>query len=101
MDTYTTDSHGLPVIDKAAAATLDYSFDWSAYLAPLNDTITAHLVTMPAGLTKESEIEIDGVVTAWIAGGKAGNTYPVRCRITTAAGRIDERTVMLRIVAAR
>lgn len=39
----------------------------------------------------------DGIVTVWLSGGDTGSTYDVACRITTDAGRTDERTIHIRI----
>lgn len=76
---------------KDPDATLDYGIDWSEWLGA--DTIASVTWVVPAGLTKESQSNTTTAAYAWLSGGTAGETYPVVCRITTAAGRIDDRTL--------
>lgn len=80
---------------KDPDAKLDYGFDWTAELAEHgDDSITsATVVASPAGLTVSDVQHADGkLVTYWLEGGDAGVEYEVRCRVVTAAGRIDDRT---------
>ena len=81
---------------KDPQAVLDYSFDWTAWLAT-SETITTHTVTVESGITKDSDSESAGIVTAWLSGGIAGNYYDVACLITTNLGRTDERTIMIAV----
>ncbi len=78
--------------DKDPAAELDYSIDWTAWLD--GDTIATSEWTVPGGLAKESDQETTQVTTVWLSGGgPPGRHYLVKNRITTAAGRTDERTI--------
>lgn len=88
---------GLPTIDKDPDAKLDYSFDWTDWLAGVSDTIASYVVTV-SGVTLESHARVSGVVTAWLSGGTAGLVGTASCKITTTGGRIDERTIGLRLV---
>ena len=81
---------------KDPDATLDYVFDWSGWLEA-GETISSHTVTVDTGLTKDSDSESSGVVTAWLSGGTAGDKYNVACEITTSLGRTDERTIEIRM----
>ena len=81
---------------KDPDANLDYSVDWSDWLVT-GDNIASTLWTVPAGLTKGAESEADGICTIYLSGGTAGSDYEVACRITTAAGRIDERTITVMV----
>lgn len=78
---------------KYADARLDYTFDWSAWLG--SDTISSATVTADVGLTVESTTNDNTTVTAWISGGTVGQVYKIACKVTTAAGRVDERTATL------
>lgn len=88
-----------PTIEKDPDATLDYLFDWTQYLAPITDTITdaEFIVDTPLVLDRQ-ELDPDGkIAVAWISGGTVGETHRVTCRITTAEGRIDDRSIFLKI----
>lgn len=80
---------------KDPDAVLDFTVDWAANLAT-DDTIATANFTVPAGITKDSQSNTTTTATVWLSGGTAGTTYNVVCRITTADGRTDDRT--LRIV---
>ena len=88
---------GRPTIDKDPGASLGYSWDWSAWLAGISDTISTTTVTGD-GFTIGTPSHAAGIVTARISGGAVGQTIGVTCQITTAAGLIDERTIYLRVV---
>jgi hypothetical protein len=77
-------------------AVLDYSTSWSSWLDD-GETISSYTVTVPAGLTLASDSEDAGVVTAWISGGTAGENYRVEYKITTSAGRTDERSITISV----
>jgi len=82
---------------KDPDATLDFAFDWSAWLAT-GETIADHTITAQAGITVESSSEAAGVVTVWLSGGTAVTVYTVACEVTTSAGRVDERTISVQVV---
>lgn len=88
------------IIEKDPDAKLPYGVDWSKWLANEGDTASVAVWTVPAGLTKESspaESLTAGVATVWISGGTLGQSYEVVCRLTTAAGRIKDQTIVLLI----
>jgi len=78
---------------KDPDATLDYEWDWAQWLG--DDVILEHSVAAQAGLTMDHSTATDTAVTAWLKGGTEGIQYGVSCRITTANGRIDDRTIMV------
>lgn len=92
---------------KDPQAVLDYKFDWAAlanghggsnWLAE-GETISSHTITVASGLSVDSSAlsDDDTAVTVWLSGGTAGNDYSVTCRITTSAGRTDERTITIQV----
>lgn len=85
----------MTTFQKDPEAVLDYSFDWTPWLAA-GETITSKTVTVPTGLTLDASNEAAGVVTAWISGGTAGTAYRVECLIVTSEGRTDERSITIR-----
>ena len=84
---------------KDPNATLDYSFDWGPYLTPLGDTITLVEWVLSAGLVKVSQSNTATTATVFVSGGVLDEVETLTCRITTAGGRIDDRTVELNMVA--
>lgn len=112
IDTYQKDLSGRWWIKKDPNAELDYGTSWTLYLAKVaNDTIVSvqviadPLLTVGDGATVSPKGLVhpapshDGVsVMAWVWGGGAiGGLLPVTFRITTASGRVDDRTIYLRI----
>lgn len=98
-DTYVIGPTGKYTIQKDPDATLDYPFDWSQYLAPLADSIASVTWITSAGLTQSNPTHTPTKATIWLSGGVLGATEQCTCRITTAGGRTDDRTIYLKIVA--
>lgn len=102
-DTYIVGSNGKAVIPKDPDATLDYAFDWTLYLADISDTISAATFVLDPSLTQVRSAFNALTATVWVSGGVAPtdpsvpNQLAVTCRITTAGGRIDDRSVFLKI----
>jgi len=81
---------------KDPDALKDYAVDWTDWLD--GDTIAAsQWIDATDDLTIESDSFTSTVAIAWISGGTVGQTYVVTNRITTAAGRIDDRSIEIRI----
>ena len=86
---------------KDPDAVLDYMFDWRDASAPwlaTSETIVDHIITADTGLVVDSSTENNGKVTVWLSEGTAGQNYKVACKITTSAGRTDERTIWIKVV---
>jgi len=82
---------------KDPSAVLDYVFDWTEWLAT-GESISSYTITADTGITVETDSEASGKVTVWLSGGTAGINYKVACKITTSAGRTDERTIWIKVV---
>ena len=83
---------------KDPNAVLDYSIDWSAWL-PSGDTI-ASVEWSATGVTVSSlpaPSVASGIATVWILGGTADSDGVVTCQVTTTAGRVDERSIRIRV----
>ncbi len=81
---------------KDPDARLDYMVDWSDWLAEGDTIVTAQIDIAPQG-----ELAVDGLpavvgagaqVQTWLTGGVRRKRYTLTCRVTTAAGRTDDRT---------
>jgi len=83
---------------KDPNAVLDYTFDWSAWLAPLVDTISTVTWLPDVGLTVGSSSHTTTTATAFISGGVVDTSMNLTCRILTTGGRTDDRTIVLKIV---
>jgi len=87
-------------LTKDPQADVDCQFDWTAWLA--GDTIAQSTWSVPAssGLVTHSGA-VDGAnlkATIWLKGGTvAPAAYRVTNHITTAAGRVDERSIMVKV----
>ena len=82
---------------KDPDAVLDWKWDWSSWLQS-GETISTKTVTISSGLALDSSSNSTTSVTAWISGGTTGQVYSASCRITTNQGRIDDRTVTIRVL---
>lgn len=82
---------------KDPDADLDFKRDWADWLAAVDDTIESSEWILPVGLELgEGGQSYDATTaTIWIKGGTTGQRYSVTNRITTAGGRIDDRTFVI------
>ncbi len=81
---------------KDPNAVLDYVLDWGAWL--VSDTISTSNWTVPSGITKDSSTNTTTTATIWLSGGTAGEEYLLINRITTAAGRTEDRTIQITVI---
>ena len=99
--TFRMQPSGIPAIPKSPDENLDYTEDWSAWLAS-GETINAGpTVTVDTGLTKGAVALVNSAtgVTVWLSGGTVGTTYMVTIAITTTAGRTGERSFQVGVIA--
>jgi len=94
----------LTTITKDAEAVLDYSVDWSAWLA--GDTIAAStwVVTGPSSSFALTDDDFtDTTTTFWLEGGTLGHNHKITNHITTAGvgalkARQEDRSINVSIV---
>ena len=101
MSSYILNCDGIPTIEKVSTSRLDYSFDFTEWLAAIDDTIISYVLTAETGITIDTDMRLGGIVTAFISGGAVGRSYLITCKITTADGRIDSRSIKIIVVASR
>ena len=80
---------------KDPDAILDYRVDWTEWLN--GDTISNSQWIVPSEMTLQSSTNDATSATAWLSGGVVGSSHDVTNRITTAAGRTDDRTITFHI----
>ena len=87
---------------KDSNAVLDYLFDFALWLTAGEVISTAVITASPVGITVGAPAPATTftttAVTVWLSGGVVGQTYTVGCRITTSAGRTDERSLTVTVV---
>lgn len=81
---------------KDPDAVLDWEIDWSAWL-DTGETIVTSTWIVPDGLTQDSDSSTGTTATVWLAGGTVGTRYTVTNRITTSAGRTDDRSIRISV----
>jgi len=81
---------------KDPSARKDYGFDWGT-LWLNGDTISASEWILPTGITKFDESNTTTDTTIWLTGGTAGTDYLVTNQITTAGGRIEQRSIKIQV----
>ncbi len=85
-----------PTFVKDPDAVLDYTVNWSDWLAT-GETISTSAFTVDSGITKDSESNTTTTGTVWLSGGTAGTRYEVTHRITTSDSRTDDRTFFVQV----
>lgn len=82
---------------KDPNATLDYSVDWADWLD--GDSISTSAWVVDSGITvavSPAASNTADTATVWLSGGTLGESYTITNRITTAAGRIADRSIVIR-----
>lgn len=80
----------------------DRYLDWTERLSEAGDTVASAAWTItPTGdaddLDIDSQSETTALTTVWLSKGRAGVTYLLTCRMTTAGGRVIDQTVKLKV----
>lgn len=88
---------------KAPVALLDWGFDWNSkkngelpWLSS-GETITSHQIIADTGITVNRSTAEEGFIKVWLSGGELGKTYRISCKINTDAGRVDIRTILIKV----
>lgn len=82
---------------KDPDATLDFIWDWSQWLKSGETIVNSQFLIQQSGLEVETESNSATDCTAWLSGGAVGIPYVVTNRITTNEGRIDDRSITIRV----
>lgn len=94
-----------PTIEHDPNASLDYTWNWTAWLADIADTIASvQFIAVSPMVVSSFVVESAQKVHAWLTTSGAGvnTTLAVTCRITTnsAPPRIEDRTFYFKIKEA-
>lgn len=86
---------------KDPNAVLDYLFDWGADYLGDGDLIAASEWSIepdePDGISVVGSDFAPSTSTVKVGGGIAGRIYRVVNKVTTACGRVDERSIVIRV----
>ena len=99
-ETYVISASGKATIKKDPDDELDYTWDWTDWLDLVTDTIASHQILPADPSVTVTSSNLDGtskMVTALLAGGTAGQTHQVTCRIVTVGGRTVDRSIYLKM----
>lgn len=75
--------------------TLDYQIDWSDWLG--TDTISLSSWDVTSGITVDSSSNTTTTATIWLSGGTENSRYEITNTVTTADGRIAEKSFIVKI----
>ena len=92
--------NGRSEIEKGDDEDLDYAIEYADLLDD-GETIITSTWAVPTGLTGGVAGVSGSLVTKWISGGTAGQTYDVDNVAVTSSGRTFERSFRMRVVARR
>lgn len=83
---------------------LDYDFDYSAWLNPDDEIISAEFAVEFLGspvpaviMTDDATVMQPTFTKIWLVGGAAGEVYKVSCTVTTTRGRIKQDEIKIRV----
>jgi hypothetical protein len=74
---------------------VDTGWTWTSWLD--SDTISASTWTLPTGITSYSESNTTTETRIWLTGGTHGTDYLIMNQITTAGGRIKQRSIKVMV----
>ncbi|WP_265561931.1 phage fiber-tail adaptor protein [Sphingomicrobium arenosum] len=90
----------MTLVLKDPGAKLDYLVDWGADYLGEDVVAASHWAISPeeeGGVAIVGETFDDASATVTVAGGVAGRRYRLSNRVTTSSGRVDERSLLLRV----
>ena len=75
---------------------LDYGFIWTDLMVE-GDAITNSEWLSASGINIDSDTHTSDITVVWLSGGAVGDQYDLTNRVTTAAGRVFDRTARIAI----
>lgn len=94
----------LGTFNKQPDEVLDYDFDFSEWLTERDDTIASVTAEAEPGLTLPATVDsvdnpshANGIVKVFTSGGTDKARYKVTVTVTTAAGRVKQAEIAVRV----
>lgn len=79
------------------AGPIDYSVDFTAWLAS-GDTVSSVVWSvLPTGPTLGTKTLVGALASQNVSGGTLGSTYRLTASVTSANGVVDDRSIVLRV----
>lgn len=75
---------------------VDYQCNWAEWLS-IDEAIEHAEWIVPTGLNNVQISHSETVSTVWLSEGVVGETYLLTNRITTTGGRVEDRTLRIRV----
>lgn len=99
MATIYHDGTNIPVApNKDPNSRIDYGFDWSNWLDSANsETISTSTWHLEDTLTYVSDTIDGNITTVMIGGGDVDYTYTITNRVLTSTGRLEDRSMLIRV----
>jgi hypothetical protein len=101
VETFVVDAQGRNIITVDPTSDLDYSFDWTAWLTALGDTIKTVTYAVDTPATTHGATNTSMIATVFVAinNAAAGALIKVTCTIVTnsATPRTDTRHIYLKV----
>lgn len=86
-------------ITKRSADSLNYTFDFSQWLAS-GDSVASATWTVPSGLTQVSSSTTSTTAVVKISGGTVGTSYTITCAMTTTVStETKTETFTIRVIS--
>lgn len=82
------------IAQKDPQATLDYTLDWGSWLVR-GDTIQSSTWAVQGAMVITNQTSTPRTTTVWVAGGELSKPSKLTNTITTAQGRVDQRTITI------
>lgn len=100
MATIKVDADGIPYWEPYVDTHLDYTANWSSWVAEVSDTVaSATWSASPSGMTLVSATRTGARATIWsdLSAGNANITYTLVSKVFTVGGRSDKLKFKLKV----
>lgn len=81
-------------VEKDPDSLLDYAISFDTWLQAA-ESITSHVWTVPAGITKDHQTDAARVSTVWLDGGTLNTVYTINLHIVTSLLREEDRELIV------
>lgn len=80
---------------KQPAEVLDYDFNFTRWFKGKTDSISTWTYTIDPGISVITQVRSGNVIKLVVAGGTSGQTYKLTVRMTSVAGLVKEKEILI------